>query len=268
MNDQQPKKRVCIFCGSSANSHEHVFALRVVERMGWSEKGIFAGRFKQGEKSFYRPEQRFNTLKTRQVCKHCNNNWMNKLEAWFETSLGLLIEPTWPVLSRTVLDQLATDWPFLTKWTLKTAFIVDLASAQPTKLFDQSWYSALYENRLPSDLYIDIGHADSAAFICGAQRGFPVMNGRIYNHYQEHRSNRGFKFTLQLNHFLLRAIRCPGALPGTFDDPAIRRPFRVFPPEPRQDQASYTYKDFFEFEDRFAAFTNMNFVKSETPQVS
>lgn len=86
----------CIFCGSTANSKEHVISKRLAKRMRISDKQITVAALTESRGYKERKRHPLLSYEVRCVCKTCNSGWMNALEAFIEESVGSLIEPKWP----------------------------------------------------------------------------------------------------------------------------------------------------------------------------
>jgi hypothetical protein len=246
----------CIFCGGSANSREHIIAKRLVRRMGFDTRPIRVGRFHETEGlPIARPAHKLNELVTRDVCRGCNHGWMNDLEAWFESRLGYLIEPEWPRLAEEMLREVVKEREKLTRWILKTAMAVDRNGMLRHRLFRSEQTRAAKDGPLPSDLFLDMAHARTPELVCRSGRGFPVYNGGLFQPNGEFQGGTGFRFTIQMNHLLLRAVRVPQAQVGY--RPSANPPIRVWP-EPSSfgaDSAPYSYADIVEFEEAFFLMT-------------
>ena len=119
------------FCGSRADSREHIFATRLCNRAGVVQYPVIVGLSVEGQKNVTRDQHQIDAFKTRHVCKPCNNNWMNDLEEWFESRLGFLIEPKWPQDALPVIEALKSERNKLAHWLLKTGVVMfSLASLQ------------------------------------------------------------------------------------------------------------------------------------------
>ena len=120
--------RCCVFCGSPANSREHVFAKRLCKRAGAVRFPVIPGLFIEGKGTTTRKTHHIEGVQVRHVCANCNNTWMNDLEAWFERRLGCLIEPGWPKLALPMIETLKVERHHLAEWLMKTAVMFSLAS--------------------------------------------------------------------------------------------------------------------------------------------
>lgn len=119
-------KRLCIFCGNRANSHEHVWPTwlaRIIEKLPGENKTLFNIRTNQhGKRSRWqsnKPE-----IVTRNVCKvGCNEGWMSDLEKDVAPILRPMISGKEQTLEG---KQQAT----IAIWLLKTAMVLDSMSSE------------------------------------------------------------------------------------------------------------------------------------------
>ncbi|HVR36532.1 MAG TPA: hypothetical protein VMS21_11850 [Methylomirabilota bacterium] len=124
--------RQCVFCGSPADSREHVWAKRLCKRAGAVRFPVITGVFTEGKGTATRKEHHLEGFQVRHVCTQCNNTWMNDLEAWFERNLGYLIEPNWPKLALPMIEAVKNERARLAQGLIKTAVMFSLASLQGT----------------------------------------------------------------------------------------------------------------------------------------
>lgn len=136
---------------------------------------------------------------------------MSALEVWFLKNLGMLIEPTWPELARTLIEQVALDQTNLTRWLLKTAVTAE-ANSLVRKQIIPDWVRPLAKDLvLAKDFWVDVAYSKNRTVALFLEKGFPMINGNQYLPLQFHKD--GFSFTLQLNHLLLRIFHAPQAVP-------------------------------------------------------
>ena len=244
-------RRCCVFCGSPADSREHVFAKRLCNRAGAGNYPVIAGFSVQGQESVTRKEHQIEAVQVRHVCSTCNNTWMNDLEAWFELRLGFLIEPEWPQLALTMIKELGPERNKLAHWLIKTAVMFSLASLQgehPVE-FDPVVTRKIKDGILPDNCWIDLAYSKSVLSAIGGTitRHFYVKNGMLPIQSQVIKNGDGFKFIVQFNHLLLRIAKAPSAN-VTYQSQGGEIPVRLYPtPNPRIPD-NFAYEDIMKFE--------------------
>jgi hypothetical protein len=240
--------RCCVFCGSPADSREHVFAKRLCKRAGAVRFPVIAGLFTEGVENVTRPEHYIENVQIRQVCASCNNNWMNDLEDWFEQRLGFLIEPTWPTLAIPMIEALRDERAQLAQWLMKTAVMFSLASLQGdySVEFPPEVTRKIKEGILPDNCWVDLAFSKLPTLGGGTSTTFHVINGRQPIQSQSLARVMGFKFIVQFNHLLLRIGRAPKAN-VTYRSSQGELPVRIYPtPFPTPD--NFAYDDIMKFE--------------------
>ena len=204
--------RRCIFCGARANSREHAIPEWLSKRMGIRELGFHPGHFSEDEGLKLRPLIKCEYLKTKHVCKGCNNGWMSELECWAQARFGVFVEPTLGPDDFVRIKSLRSEPKQLIRWLLKTAAIIELALPRgemakiPPSLFPVAGGS-----QEPTDFYVWAGNICESGFNLHVLRGFAIWNGGVLQPYQVHAES--MNFGLQLNHLALRLFRCPSAHP-------------------------------------------------------
>lgn len=239
----------CIFCGSRADSREHVFALRLCKRAGAVKFPVIAGLSVEGCQPVTRGEHQIESVKVRRVCKRCNNGWMNDLESWFEQRLGFLIEPQWPRLALPMIEALKSERQQLAQWLMKTAVTFSLSSLQgehPVE-FTPAVTEKIKEGVLPKNCWVDLAYSKFPTVGGAITRCFHVINAGKDNPCQVLKSGDGFKFYVQFNHLLLRIGQAPGAN-VTYHRWHDEFPVRLYPtPTPRIPD-NFDYEDIMKFE--------------------
>jgi hypothetical protein len=253
-------KRSCVFCGSPADSREHVFAKRLCKRANVEHLPVISEFFAEGDGTVARPPHLLDGVKVRHVCTACNNGWMNDLEAWFEQHLGCLIEPSWPNLALPMIEALREERATLAHWLMKTAVMFNLATLQNDRVaFDPTVTGKIKDGILPPHCWVDLAYSRLSTVGGAISKGFRVVNGHAYNRNQVYSKGLGFRFTIQFNHLLLRIARIPEAN-VTYDfqhtDGAV--PVRLYP-EPWPDiPEKYQYEDLMQFEHAVVLTTSQN----------
>ena len=126
-SDGRGSRRRCIFCGDPANSREHAIPEWLSKRMDIRELGFHPGHFSADDGLELRPLIKCEHLKTKQVCKRCNNGWMADLEGWAQARLGFFVQPTLGPEDFVQIELLRSEPKQLIRWLLKTAAIIELA---------------------------------------------------------------------------------------------------------------------------------------------
>jgi hypothetical protein len=240
--------RVCIFCGQRANSREHVFAKRLVERSGKTGMRVISSLLSDGQVVRRRADHTFNNFEVRCVCRTCNSGWMNDLEEWFENNMGLLIEPEWPRLAATIIESVKTNSFPLAHWMMKTAATFAssaMKGTMPVK-FPADVLSNVRIGALPEGCWVDLAYSTNAGMAAGLTRSFRGMNGGRYTPNQIY-AGFGLHFVVQFNHLLLRLVVAPGAESiYTTDDGSV--PLRIFPDPMQNWPLSISFPNAIEFE--------------------
>lgn len=241
--------RCCVFCGSPADSREHVFAKRLCKRAGAVRFPVIPGVFTEGKGTFTRRQYHLEAVQVRHVCTDCNNTWMNGLEAWFEQRLGYLIEPNWPKLALPMIEALKAERGQLAHWLMKTAVMFSLACVQGDLHveFAPEVTRKLKKGILPDHCWVDLAYSKLPTVGGAIGKCFRVINGGKYNPSQVFSRGVGFRFTVQFNHLLLRIARAPGAN-VTYQSWQGELPVRLYPtPTPRIPDY-FSYEDIMKFE--------------------
>jgi hypothetical protein len=221
--------RSCVFCGSPADSREHVFAKRLCKRAHVDHLPVISEFYAEGDGTVARPPHLLDGVKVRHVCAGCNNGWMNGLEAWFEQRLGCLIEPSWPNLALPMIEALREESGKLAHWMMKTAVMFNLAALQKDRVaFDPVVTGKIKEGILPTHCWVDLAYSKLSTVGGAISKCFRVVNGDKYNPSQVYSAGLGFRFTIQFNHLLLRIARVPKAN-VTYEFPTGSVPVRLYP---------------------------------------
>jgi len=243
--------RCCVFCGSPADSKEHVFAKRLCKRAGAVKYPVIAGLSIEGQENITRNEHQIESVQVRHVCTTCNNTWMNDLEEWFELRLGFLIEPQWPQLALPMIEALKSERNKLAQWLIKTAVMFSLASLQgehPVE-FSPTVTKKIKDGILPKDCWIDLAFSKSVSSAVGGMitRCFYVKNGAQPIQSQVIKNGDGFKFIVQFNHLLLRIAQVPSAN-VTYQSQHGEIPVRLYPTPFPLTPENFAYEDIIKFE--------------------
>jgi hypothetical protein len=171
---------------------------------------------------------------------------MSKLEAWFQTKMGFLVEPDFPKLANDFLRVALEENASLAKWALKTAIMMD-ANTMMASVIEPSVPAGLFRGELPPDLIVEIGYLDDRNVGGIVSQGFWVRNGGRPPEWQEHKHKLAFKTVIQLNHLVIRVFRAPLANP-TYYGFNKRLPLRCYPERQNPDDIDFRFHDLWEFD--------------------
>jgi hypothetical protein len=252
--------RTCTLCGKPGGNLEHIIAKWLIERMGAEDYPVVVALRKEDSLTS-RPAHKLNTYATRSVCKDCNNGWMSELEGWFQQNMGPLVEPSWPRLANDHLRLALKQRGFLARWALKTAVMMD-SNTLADNVVSSTTAQELYEDKLASDIVVDIGciHDRNVGGIIS--QGFWVMNASNVPAWQQHSEKLAFKVVIQLNHLAIRVLRAPGAK-VTYYAPNKRLPLRAYPDALTPDTVNYHFHNLFEFDEALVLQTTGLFVPTD-----
>jgi len=241
--------RSCVFCGSPADSREHVFAKRLCKRAGAVRFPVISGVFTEGKGTNTRKQHHIEAAQTRHVCANCNSTWMNILETWFEERLGFLIEPNWPKLALPMIEALKSERNHLAHWLIKTAVMFNHACIRgelPIE-FPLEITHKIKNGIIPVNCWVDLAYAKESTVGGSITRCFRVVNGGKYEPSVIIKNGDGFKFTVQFNHLLLRIAQAPKAK-VTYESWRGEGPVRLYPSSSPKLPDDFTYKDIREFD--------------------
>jgi len=240
---------LCVFCGGPADSKEHVFARRLFKRAGADRLLVVPGLYHQTAGTKRRPSHFLDTFEVRCVCTACNNQWMNELEAWFESRLGCLIEPAWPRLAAAMIDELKKEGPQLARWLLKTAIIFNQACIKGAIRveFPVQVAQSLKAGHLPGHCWVDLAYSKLSTVGAAISKGFRVINAGRYNPNQIFSQGVGFRFAVQFNHLLLRIARTP-SVSVKYLTRQGELPMRLYPTPSPGIPEHFAYEDIMDFE--------------------
>jgi hypothetical protein len=152
--EQQRSQRRCIFCGGGPMSNAHIF------REGWIEELFpqFGNPYRQerrghtpGSKDVQWPSWGAD-IKTKDVCRTCNSEWMNKLDLAAEeifatpAAMGFYRKLAAPAAKITVA-----------RWCSLIAVLFDRAS--DVVRLGTSTYEALYDGDIPDGTFVWLAEA-------------------------------------------------------------------------------------------------------------
>ena len=157
----------CVFCGSRANSDEHVIATRLFKRAGAVRFSVIPGVYTEGQEMRTRPKHTLESFTVGRACRECNHGWMNDLEDWFESRLGYLIEPKWPKLALTMIEELKPERNKLAHWMMKTAVTFSLSTMESEYrvVFPADVTLKIKEGILPKNVWVDLAYSDRKSVV-------------------------------------------------------------------------------------------------------
>lgn len=237
--------KVCAFCGKPGGNVEHIIAQWLIKRMEADDYPVVVAHRKEDSLKA-RPAHGLKSYTTKAVCEKCNNGWMSKLEAWFQKTMGPLVEPTWPKLDAELLRLALTERVSLGKWALKTVIMMD-ANSMMENIVDDATSKALFEGLLVDGLVVEVAHIHEQAVGGLLSRGFWTRNGGHSPQWQVHAGKLAFKAVIQLNHLAIRVFRAPGAH-ASYYGPNGRLPLRCYPELQNPYTGDYRFHDLNEFD--------------------
>lgn len=169
--------RKCVWCGSAANSKEHVYPQWLRRFDGPSnyiaEHGSYHeplprlvarpgpdGRLVEYEAIRAKQMPNLHEVQVKAVCRDCNSGWMSRLETDIEPIVSRLVRGRGVGLSPEEALTLST-------WAHKTFLMYDLWEELPDRRYRQEDYHAFYAARLPQGelrLYIAASNSPFANF--------------------------------------------------------------------------------------------------------
>jgi hypothetical protein len=249
-----------VFCGSAADSREHVFAKRLCKRAGAVRFAVISGLSAEGRETVTRNPHNIDAVKVRHVCTRCNNTWMNDLEAWFELRMGCLIEPDWPKLALPVIEALKEERARLAHWLMKTAVMFNLAilKGNHSVEFPADVTQKIRQGVLPDYCWVDLAYSKITTVGGAISKGFRVFNGGKYYPNQVFSDGLGFRFAVQFNHLLLRIARTPG-VDVMYASGQDELPMRLYPTSSPTIPKNFAYEDIMSFEHAVFLDTGQNY---------
>lgn len=243
--------KLCVFCGETGGSEEHIISKSVQRRMQIADAEIEVGvREEEGDGEF-RPAHMLNAFVTKRVCDACNRGWMSQLEADFLAVTGPLIEPEWPRLADEFVDEAIKQSDVIARWTVKTTITANLAGKLKRAIPDEI-ATAVYQGTLPHSLTVKLAHIRRREAIAVViNRGFWFVDG-AKKRWRGAESGRSFDVLFQLNHLAIRAINAPGAQLG-YVDPEKGFPLTAFPEARQLRFGGYTFETLADFENILVA---------------
>ena len=167
--------RECVWCGSAANSKEHVFpqwlhkldgpSRYIAQHGGFQESAPrLVARHDHNERWVEYEAIRgtrapnLHKVEVKAVCKKCNENWMSQLEQSAKPIIRRLIEGD-------DIDLTVNDLETLASWAHKTFLMYDQWEESPDRRYRGGDYRAFYADRIPpSHVRLYLAHSPSATF--------------------------------------------------------------------------------------------------------
>ena len=196
-----------------------------------------------------RPKHTLESFTVGRACRECNHGWMNDLEDWFESRLGYLIEPKWPKLALTMIEELKPERNKLAHWMMKTAVTFSLSTMESEYrvVFPADVTLKIKEGILPKNVWVDLAYSDLATVGGAITRGFRIINAGKYTPNLPLNNGDGFKFIAQFNHLLLRIGQAPAAN-VSYESWRGESPIRIYPTPVPTIPDDFAYQDIMKFE--------------------
>jgi hypothetical protein len=243
---------LCVFCGSRANSDEHVFAETVCECAGDLFYPVSAGLSVEGQANVIRNARPMpiKSLKVNCVCRTCNQTWMSKLEVWFVSRLGFLIKPQWPENSVVLIEALKSERDKLAHWLIKTAvtFNHSMMKGKHSVEFSFAVTQKIKDGILPENCWVDLAYSKAKTFGAMITNQFDVINGGKLFPGVVMKNGDGFNFVIQFNHLLLRIARAPHVGEFIYSNENGELPVRLYPTPSPQTPDNFAYEDMMNFQ--------------------
>jgi hypothetical protein len=194
-------ERLCLFCGNTDLSKEHVFAQWLLEELDLRKKKM---RMQHSTILGLQISERPLTLSTLingLVCKRCNNGWLSQIEGRVKPHLLNLLKGS---LTLALQEQ----HQLLSLWIYKTAIVLNYASNY-RKIVPKRHFKYLnVHRRIPENVCVLFGFSEEAEELdwIQSQTIIHIGNRKIS---KEPRFKDIYKITFQLNHILFKVIYSP-----------------------------------------------------------
>jgi len=201
---------VCIFCKEEKErGKEHIWPRWLQIVVEGNTKGMHIGtHFSMLNPNSYNIRiQSGESLVFGEVCKDCNNGWMNIIEMNFKPVLLKLFSD-----KNHLLDLNRIDRQSIALWAFKTALMIN-AGSNYRKIIPQSHYTHLYKNRaLIKDVKVDIAQINEKKKLSWRQS--PIEFGLAKSYEKEKFHNLlsvSYKITMQIKSIGIRVSFFPSA---------------------------------------------------------
>ena len=194
----------CIFCGGGS-SREHILAKWLIRDCDLENQRphIGFGAMQNGRFETVSQEQKLSQFLLSSVCVQCNGGWMSRLENRAKQTLSPFLQPEWPELDLTMLEQLRPFRTELTMWLLKTAITFGEKMSVRVPGFIKS---DLPGGKIHPGTSVDLACGETPALFVAMTRQWTVVVGDEMAMRQHPDS---FRFTMQVRHLILRISYFP-----------------------------------------------------------
>lgn len=134
-------KRICIFCGGSRLTKEHLLPKWMQNYFNSSGGKHVIGR---ADGSTYEYEEKTFGRTARIVCESCNSGWMSSLEGEIESLLGPIISNKAPTI---MIGLTAYERSMIAHWVAKTMTVLEYAGNASKNNIPKSVPETLYRTR-------------------------------------------------------------------------------------------------------------------------
>lgn len=198
------KKRVCLFCGNTELTREHVFAQWLLDE--WNIRKVkmdMQHHNFHGQKISERPLT-LNSLINGLICRECNNGWLSRIERQVKPILIKLLNHT----SDNLITLLKENHNLLSMWAFKTAMILNHASNY-RNIIPKRHFKYIYKHRrIPHNVTVLMGVTKRMT-----ELNF-VQSQNVMHYGDDSISNNPrlediYKITIQIGHLLLKVIYSP-----------------------------------------------------------
>lgn len=166
-------KRVCVICGGTPLTNEHVIPQWLAEPLGAKDQEVTHAY--ESPPSMGAPRREWATtgvdLKVKRVCAECNNGWMNDLERGVQPFLGNLVRGRIAMLG-------PSRRAVLVRWLLKTIAMQQLAEPTDAQIVPSDLAHEARDCNPPSNRFqVWAAGNDFEAGVALGVRGFEAQAG-------------------------------------------------------------------------------------------
>ena len=197
----------CIFCGSDRErAKEHIWPRWLQKKIGGSTKGQFKGIHLRMGVPISERRSSGEKLVLGNVCKECNNGWMERLESDFQPILDtILSKPKRLILKGKELSNIS-------KWAFKTACVINKASNFHPIIPDNHLESFYISGFPPSNVVIEVSKlSDSVPEELNwiqTKIGLVLNASKNKSNYYDY-TQKSYVIALQLKAFLIKIAYWP-----------------------------------------------------------
>lgn len=200
--------RKCVWCGSPANSKEHVYPQWLQNFDGPSDYIAKNGHYQDARPQLIvrtdpdgrlveypavraKKEPILHQVKVRAVCQECNSGWMSRLETKTKPIVRRLTQGPGSAPSSEEMETLSS-------WTHKTFLMYDLWETPLNRRYQSEDYENFYNIRRPPEdtrIYIGASHSPGASFAMWSDSNWLIPGGTDADSYvSSHGKNIGSSY--------------------------------------------------------------------------